>query len=1460
MSFVVEDSATAQEVSGRRDTWPPSSSQEQMWLLNQVAQTSQAYLMTWTYRLRGRLDVEALFAAWSRIVERHEVLRTRYRQEDAALHQIVDPPGPVDCRLISPTDETAATREQRALQIAAWERRRPFDLADHWPIRITIIEAGVRTHLMVVAIHHIACDDVTFQIIAKELDSFYAESVTGQPADCPRPRIQYGEYAAREKERLSRDALTRHLDYWRTTLRDVPELMLPQRGGLADESPSAGTVELDIRPDTATAVYALAAANRASPFMVLLAAYHVWLSRISGQDDVTVGFPVSLRTPDLDDLLGNLVNTVVSRTRHHPGECFVDVLAQVRIQVLDAMDHRFAPFARVVDEVNPARGRTANPLFRVAFDMEHTSQSIGIRLAGLQVERVGALVAPEPKFDLTLHVAENADQRLAAQFEFAGSLIGQDKARTWAVQAASMLHTLVSDPHAPIPFSTVLRANPVQDGSSCSDDQVGASRREASADTLAYVRTLWTELLENPEIGLHDNFFDVGGDSLRAVAVAGRLRADGHDVSATDIFAHQTVAELAALCTSSQASLASDTHRRPPVTPFELLTPEDRAEIPADALDAYPLAAMQLGMIIELRNRHDVRAYQDSTSYLIRGDVPLNWNTLQEAAQLVVDRHEVLRTSFDLSSYSVPLQVVHRSAPITVGLTEHGTLGSAGWQPRLEAHAVVERSSPIDMTRPPLIRVHAHTAADTNNWCITITEFHPILEGWSFHTVLMEILDGYHALLQGGAPAAPEPVAFRYADYIAAEAAARDSAESREFWHRMVEGRKAVSVPVAWQGDRNQPRERYQYTMDYKELVPDLRRLAAETHTSLKSVLLAGHLKVMSMLAGTEDFYSGLVCDARPEIAGAEQVVGMYLNTLPFAMPAGMGTWGELVTAVYDGLTDLWPHRVYPMQLIQNEVGRGGRLLEVFFNYLDFHHVDWDLVDNQVAFNDNENEFALHIPSFIGALRINTTSHRLSRPAAVRLAALYRRVFEEMSLGPEGRADRSYLPGQDRELLRALDRSSEDGPAPAPLLESISRHAQSDPDKTAVRCGSDALTYAQLIVAVESVATDSPPGRGTDAVIHALSAVREDDAGHGELVRALKRLTEELRVHGGGIGKESTWLCVSPLSSMRGMMELLIPLTTGGTAIVTAATLPESVSEIGGLIAAGNVTHAQLTEPVAERVLGSDPRSKIAVIDPVYVDEVGPVSLNGSPLSGLSVHVIDDRGRPLPAGVVGELSVGDLESGNLSRSGLAARVGVDGRLQVLRQLRLNRTEELLMLDDTVRDCRVVEVLDTTTHASRLVGFVRLEASSEIGVDEIRGALADRRIPRSFIPDDLVPVDEWPLTAHGDVDLEALSKSLEPRQPSAEHSATPWDERFEKILLNALESMGEGAKSILDPDLPLADLGMNSMAIIKAVVAIEQVYEINFPDDFQIVDLFRTPRKLWSQVCDLLAADELGNNG
>ena len=161
------------------------------------------------------------------------------------------------------------------------------------------------------------------------------------------------------------------------------------------------------------------------------------------------------------------------------------------------------------------------------------------------------------------------------------------------------------------------------------------------------------------------------------------------------------------------------------------------------------------------------------------------------------------------------------------------------------------------------------------------------------------------------------------------------------------------------------PDETYVVQVPCYDLEDGLRALARTAGASLKAVMLAAHVKVLSQLTAQPEFSAGLVCDARPEMAGADRVYGMFINTLPFGVDRHAGTWRELVGRVFAREVQLWPHRRYPLPAIQQDAG-GQRVVDVYFNYQDFRQVDTGIVDYRASIDNSQ--VKNHLTSDIGGL------------------------------------------------------------------------------------------------------------------------------------------------------------------------------------------------------------------------------------------------------------------------------------------------------------------------------------------------------------------------------------------------------------------------------------------------------------------------------------------------------------
>ncbi|KWT63937.1 non-ribosomal peptide synthetase [Streptomyces albus subsp. albus] len=564
----------------------------------------------------------------------------------------------------------------------------------------------------------------------------------------------------------------------------------------------------------------------------------------------------------------------------------------------------------------------------------------------------------------------------------------------------------------------------------------------------------WTEVLDERRISVHDNFFALGGDSMHAVRLIGKLRSRGFRHSVQDLFRHQSIAELAA---SDAASRTAEEEGG--VAPFALIGAEDRAKVPAGIVDAYPLSRVQAGMAYEMLADSGRRLYHNVTSYLVRDDGAFDADALTAAVDAVVARHEVLRTSFDLKTFSEPLQLVHATARAECG---HADLRDESAEARRSAMDQFRRDERERLFAPgeaPLIRVHVHRVAD-HRFYLSLTEHHAVLDGWSHNSVISEIIAGYRALRAGRQPqAAPHP-AVRFADFVAQERRSLDGPEDRAFWASRLRESVRLTIPPAW-ADPEGPGD-YHLRVPYRQLEPDLRRLATLSEASLKSVLLAAHLAVWRTFAEDHAFSSALVSNGRAEVEGGDQVRGMFLNPVPLVAPDGARTWRELVRQVFAREVELWPHRRFPMPQLQLEFSQGERLFDVAFNYLDFHVLDREAVDTSDVTDISLNEFPLCVLTEAGDLVLAAKSSRIGERYTAMLAEMYRSVLALMAADPDGSTRVSLIPAEERRRLLAEGNGSRAvGPCRG-VHELVAEHARQTPRAVAVEAGGHRVTYEEL--------------------------------------------------------------------------------------------------------------------------------------------------------------------------------------------------------------------------------------------------------------------------------------------------------------------------------------------------------------------------------------------------------------
>ncbi|HEX4495130.1 MAG TPA: amino acid adenylation domain-containing protein, partial [Thermoanaerobaculia bacterium] len=430
---------------------PLSYAQERLWFLDRLEPGSAAYNMPAAFRLEGLLAEEALERAFTEIVRRHAVLRTRFVEVDGRPVQVIEPEP--SFRLFR-ADLRALPVERLEWELARLAREAaalPFDLAYGSLLRAGLVKLGEREHALLVSMHHIASDGWSIGVLVHEVTALYHAFSTGSASPLPEPPVQYADYARWQRGWLQGEVLQRQLAWWRQRLEGAPPLLdLPlDRPRQAGGGRPAGVERAALPGKLVLALRDFGRRRGATLFMVLLAGFQALLSRLSGQEDVVVGSPVANRNRrETEDLIGFFVNTLALRADLADAPGFASLLDRARESALGAYSHQDLPFERLVEELRPERSRAHSPLFQVVLALQNAPpeerELPELRLTPLEVPPGRA------KFDLTLVLAEEGEG-LSAWLEHDRRILDGASVRRLFGHFEALLAGAVADPACPLP-------------------------------------------------------------------------------------------------------------------------------------------------------------------------------------------------------------------------------------------------------------------------------------------------------------------------------------------------------------------------------------------------------------------------------------------------------------------------------------------------------------------------------------------------------------------------------------------------------------------------------------------------------------------------------------------------------------------------------------------------------------------------------------------------------------------------------------------------------------------------------------------------------------------------------------------------------------------------------------------------------------------------------------------------
>ncbi len=488
------------------------------------------------------------------IVRRHQVLRSVFQIGDGNVIQIVRRPQPFSIVEIDLSVRGEDAGESKARQLAIEDAQRPFDLTCELLLRATLLQLGTDDHVLLLTTHHIVCDDWSTGILLREFSSLYSAYSAGNPPALPPVSYSYGEFARQLARQMRNREMESRIQFWKERLARAGDFH-----HLATDHPRpsrrtyAGAHEVSVFSERLLkGIKTLSQRERVSPFMLLVAACQCLLLRYSGQEDIGIASCVANRnSTEVEGLIGPISNRVVLRSDLSGNPTFRDVLNSVRNVALDAYSNQDLPFGELVERIAPIQNPSRNPLFQVLMILQNAPKDRwefpGLTLSWFPLD------SGTTPYDLSVWLQFKDGLRVDLQYNT--DLFETSTMRRILEDYRKILEAMLVNPQGridelPIP----MQPRPTATAPADSRQIEAAPPRDEIEKQLSKI---WEELLGVRPIGLQENYFELGGDSLRAARLFAQIRKIFHiQLPLATLFQAPTIEGLAQIVREHGSSVS----------------------------------------------------------------------------------------------------------------------------------------------------------------------------------------------------------------------------------------------------------------------------------------------------------------------------------------------------------------------------------------------------------------------------------------------------------------------------------------------------------------------------------------------------------------------------------------------------------------------------------------------------------------------------------------------------------------------------------------------------------------------------------------------------------------------------------------------------------------------------------------------------------------------------------------
>ncbi len=441
------------EKSEKTGPAPLSFAQQRLWIVDRIEQGTAQYNMSSAFMLEGDLNKEAFTKTINTIVERHDILRTVYSEIDNECRQIVRDKVETAVQEIDISGMAQDDTFKKIKELAEQDALKPFNLEQDTMLRVQLIKSAETQYFVLFNMHHIASDGWSIGVLVKEFHQLYSAFALGKENPLPELEVQYTDYAHWQRDWLQGDVLENEMGYWRDQLEDLPAIhSLPlDKPRPQVQSFFGGSIKRELPEKVLADLNGFCQAEGVTQFMALQTLYALVLSNWSREQDIVMGTPVAGRVhQNVEPLIGFFLNNLVLRTDLSGDPSFRELLQNNKKTLLEAFEHQHMPFDALVEDLNPERSSSHQPLFQIWFVLQN-HESSELTLPGLKMSVPDEMSSEldTVNFDVSLSAAE-VEGKLELHWQYQNNLFDEATIKELTQSYETLLLSALSNPASPI--------------------------------------------------------------------------------------------------------------------------------------------------------------------------------------------------------------------------------------------------------------------------------------------------------------------------------------------------------------------------------------------------------------------------------------------------------------------------------------------------------------------------------------------------------------------------------------------------------------------------------------------------------------------------------------------------------------------------------------------------------------------------------------------------------------------------------------------------------------------------------------------------------------------------------------------------------------------------------------------------------------------------------------------------